>query len=335
MTNNPQGRKWQITINNPIEKDFTHERIKSELQKLESVKYWCMADEIGAEEETPHTHIFVECTSPVRFSTLKNIFESAHLERANGTAQENRDYIAKSGKWEDDTKGETRIEGTFEEFGEMSTEIKISGGRGIEGIVLSRILDGASNSEILLEFPEYLRGMRDVEHARQILRHEEYRNKRRILETVYIFGETGVGKTRSVLDAYGYSNVCAINNYKNPFCNYEGENIILFDEFNSGIDIRSMLFYLDCYPLKLPARYSDKQACYERVFIISNFDLREQYRQEQVRHPEVWQAFLRRIHKVIHFTSDGKRYEYDTHDYLYGSGVCVELPDDTPTPFDS
>ena len=115
----PKGRKWQITINNPAEKGFTHERIISELSTLKSTVYWCMADEIGAEEETPHTHIFVAFSSAVRFSTLKNHFPPAHFERANGTAQENRDYIAKSGKWENDEKHGTKIDGTFEEWGEM------------------------------------------------------------------------------------------------------------------------------------------------------------------------------------------------------------------------
>jgi len=333
MSNDPQGLKWQITINNPITHGFTHEHIKTQLEKLKSIIYYCLADEIG-EEQTPHTHIFAIFSSNMRFSTLKNLFESAYLTRANGSAQENRDYITKTGKWADSEKAETSVLDSFEEWGEMPVETRISGGRGLEGAIISRILDGVSNAEILLEFPDYLRGMRDVEFVRQTLKHEEYREKWRDLETVYVFGSTGVGKTRSVMDGFGYSNVYAVNNYKHPFDGYTGESVMLFDEFNSSIRIQDMNNYLDGYPLALPARYSNKQACFERVFIISNLDLREQYRHEQINQPEVWQAFLRRIHKVIRFTSDGKRYEYDTQDYLYGSEVCIELPSDTPMPFD-
>ena len=74
MSKDPQSRKWQITVNNPVEKGFDHERIKNELKKLKSAIYWCMADEIGLKQETPHTHIYIACTSGVKFSRLCNIF---------------------------------------------------------------------------------------------------------------------------------------------------------------------------------------------------------------------------------------------------------------------
>ena len=331
----PQGRKWNITINNPDNDGFTRERIKEILQSLKSVVYWCICNEIGAEGQTPHAHLYIHCSSAVRFSTLKNLFPTAHLERAGGTAQENKDYIAKTGKWADTEKADTNVEGSFEEWGEIPLE---RGGKwNVEAAILDRIQDGATNAEILLEFG-YLRGLRDVENARQTIRHEEYRNKWRDLEIVYIWGDTGTGKTRSVMDEHGYSNVYAVNNYKYPFDGYFGENVMLFDEFDSSIRIQDMNNYLDGYPIALPARYSNKQACYEKVFIISNLDLLEQYKSVQINEPKVWRAFLRRIQKVIRFYADGTRREYRTEDYLaynksYNS-VWVELPADTPTPFD-
>jgi hypothetical protein len=319
MPKDPQGRKWQLTINNPIEKGLDHEQIKAQLQKLSSVVYWCMADEKGNEEETPHTHLFIAFNSPVRFSTIKNLFQSAHIERANGTAQENRDYIAKTGKWKDTDKSETMIEGSFEEWGEMPNERQGGFGLGIEAAILARIQEGATNAEILLEFPDYLRGLRDVEYVRQTLRAEENRDKWRAIKTTYIWGATGTGKTRSVMDGFGYSNVYAVNNYKHPFDGYAGEYVMLFDEFNSQFRIQDMNNYLDGYPIALPARYSNKQACYERVFIISNLDLKKQYPNEQQQQSEVWAAFLRRIHKVIRFMPNGEKREFNTPDFLNGA----------------
>ena len=89
------------------------------------------------------------------------------------------------------------------------------------------------------------------------------------------------------MDKYGYSNVYAVNNYKHPFDLYFGEYVMLFDEFSSNssvgsIRIQDMNNYLDGYPIALPARYNNKQACYKKVYIISNLDLREQYKQEQL-----------------------------------------------------
>lgn len=135
--------------------------------------------------------------------------------------------------------------------------------------------------------------------------------------TTYVFGASELGKTRSVMDEFGYSNVYAVHNYRaNPFDGYRGQHVLLLDEYSSSFRIQDMNVYLDGYPLSLPARYSNKQACYERVFIVSNLDLREQYKREQEEAPAVWAAFLRRIHKVVHFLEDGTRREYSTREYM-------------------
>jgi len=324
---NTQSRKWVLTINNPS--DFPHDVIKETIHSnFTSIIYYCMADEQG---QTLHTHLYMNFSGGVRFSTIKKHFPTAHIETAQGTAQQNREYIAKEGKWENNEKGETKIEGTFEEWGNIPAERQ--GGFGVEAVIIERIQDGATNAEILLEF-SYLKGMRDVDYVRQTLKAEEYRNRWRNLEVTYIFGGTGLGKTRSVMDKYGYSSVYAVNNYKHPFDLYAQEDVMLFDEFNSGIRIQDMNNYLDGYPIALNARYNNKQACYECVYIVSNLDLWEQYKWEQQNQPEIWAAFLRRIHKVVRFMPDGTRREYNTQDYNKGVGRWEELPPNTPTPFD-
>ena len=59
-----------------------------------------------------------------------------------------------------------------------------------------------------------------------------------------------------------------------------------------------MLNYLDRYPLLLPARYTDRVACFTKVYITSNLPLSGQYMLEQTRAKPVWEAFLRRITEV-------------------------------------
>ena len=121
VNDNVRSRKWQITINNPVEKGYDHTVIKNLLLGLKSCIYWCLCDEIG-ENGTYHTHIYLACSNAVRFSTLKNKFPVAHLEFVRGTSQENRDYILKTGKWEKHRKKETNLSDTFEEWGEMPVE---------------------------------------------------------------------------------------------------------------------------------------------------------------------------------------------------------------------
>lgn len=116
MEQDSQSRKWQVTLNNPSDRNLTHEAIKTKIQGIKSIKYYCLADEIGLETHTPHTHIFIYC-SRLRFSTLKRMFPDGHIELAYGTAVENRAYIRKDGKWAEDEKADTSIAGTFEEWG--------------------------------------------------------------------------------------------------------------------------------------------------------------------------------------------------------------------------
>jgi hypothetical protein len=321
MKKDTQSRKWLITINNFLEHGYTRENIRERLTALKSLVYFCAAEEIGLESKVHHIHIYT-CSSPVRFSTMKNVFSlGGDIESCRGTSAENKAYIEKTGKWENDEKADTKIEGTFEEWGEMPQERQ---GFCLEADIIDRIQDGATNAEILREYPQFMRGIRDIDYIRQNLRAEEYREKWRNLEITYIFGSTEVGKTRYVMDGCGYANVYAVNNYKHPFDGYTGESVMLFDEFNSNFRIQDMNNFLDGYPLSLPARYTNKQACYERVFIISNLDIREQYKHEQQYQPKVWVAFLRRIKYIITFTGKGEYIRQTKDEYFNNQPVSKE-----------
>ena len=81
-SSNPQSRKWLLTINNPDDYELDHNSVKNTLH-LFSPDYFCLVDEI-ATTGTRHTHIFIYSKSPIRFSTLKNRFPVAHIDKANG-----------------------------------------------------------------------------------------------------------------------------------------------------------------------------------------------------------------------------------------------------------
>ena len=115
MGYNAQARKWLMVINNPGEAGLDHAAITEIVLKFHPT-YFCMADEI-ATTGTYHTHIFFCTRSPVRFSTIKKRFPTAHIERAYGTPRENKEYISKTGVWADTDKVETSVPGTFVEWG--------------------------------------------------------------------------------------------------------------------------------------------------------------------------------------------------------------------------
>ncbi len=322
MAQDTRSRKFLVTINNPAEHDFTHDKIKETLEKFKSITYWCMADEQGLEEKTPHTHLYIHFTNASRFSTIKKAFPPAHIDECRGTAQENYEYITKTGKHADTDKEQTRIEGTFEEWGEMPVERQ--GLRTDLSILHELILDGKTNCEIYEVSAEFLRYHTLIEQVRQDHRYQEHRGKIRDMTVVYIWGKTGVGKTRSVLSFYDMCDIYRVTDYGHPFDAYKGEAVLVFDEFRSQLKISDMLNYLDIYPLTLPSRYANKQACYSTVYIVSNEPLRDQYKNIQLEQPATWQAFLRRINQLFEFVDRGKMEPRDIQDHMRN---CAPVPE--------
>lgn len=306
-----QSRKWQLTINNPLEKGYTHDAIKKNIQMLKSLRYFCLSDEVA---KTHHTHVFLLFHSPVRFSTIKRLFPEAHIEKSYGSSAQNRDYIFKEGeKWSKDRKRETNLPDTHEEWGELPEERQ--GERNDLAALYEMISAGKSNYDILEEQPDFIAQLERMDRVRQIIQEENFKEVFRKLEVLYLFGDTGSGKTRSVMERYGYANVFRVTNYKHPFDQYKGQDVIMFEEFQSSIPINQMLIYLDGYPVMLPCRYSDKVACYTKAYILSNIPLKEQYPDIQDYSPETWKAFLRRIHKVQVF-QNGRVETYSLFEYL-------------------
>lgn len=295
-------RKYQLTINNPKERDFSHDVLKSTLAGFPSCIYWCMCDEIG-EQGTYHTHLYMAFTNAVLFETIHRRFYGAHIESAKGSHQENRDYIRKTGKWQDDVKHETNLPETFEESGALPEE---AGKRQTQSEQVFVMLEnGADNEEIIRTFPAWIKNIKSLDTARQTLLEKKYRLEFRQLDVHYLWGKTGVGKTRHVMDARGYANVYRVTNYAHPFDEYRGQSVMLFDEFRSDLPTKDMLKYLDGYPLMLPCRYGDKVACYTTVYVVSNIPIEKQYPNVQLDEPETWNAFLRRFSDVYELSPDG------------------------------
>lgn len=305
MTDNLQARKWALVINNPLEARLDHTAIKDTLQRF-APTYFCMADEV-ATTGTYHTHIFLCAHSPIRFSTLKNRFPIAHIEKAYGSARENRDYILKSGKWADTEKAETSVEGTFEEWGDLPSEKEEKAPQMFR--LVQNIRAGMTTTEIIDDCPSMAFRIREIDLLRQTLTAEKYAVENRSLEVTYLYGASGAGKTWGIYQTNDPRNIYRVTNYRASrgisFDGYHGQEVLVFEEFHSQIPIEDMLNYLDIYPLALPARYNDKTACYTKVYITSNLPLEKQYRDEQWDRPETWRAFLRRIQNVIEYLPDG------------------------------
>ena len=305
MENNTQARKWALVINNPLEAGLDHAAIREILRRF-SPAYFCMADEI-ATTGTYHTHIFLLAPSPIRFSTIKNRFPTAHIEKAYGSAKANRAYILKEGHWADTDKAETSVSGTFEEWGDLPAEKEEEAPEMFK--LIQDLRAGKSVMEIIEDNPKLAFRIREIETLRQAILEEKYSAENRALEVTYLYGASGTGKTRGIFEKHDRKSVCRITDYGSRngvrFDAYHCQDVLVLEEFHSQIPISAMLNYLDIYPLTLPARYTDRTACYTKVYITSNIPLEEQYRDIQRYQMETWRAFLRRVQNVIEYLPDG------------------------------
>ncbi len=182
-----------------------------------------------------------------------------------------------------------------------------------------------SNAEIMASNPDLAIHISRMGKIRQDILEARYSAVFRQLSVTYVFGPTETGKTRSIMERHGYGNVFRVTDYKHPFDRYAQEPVLCFDEFRFSLMVGDMLNYLDGYPISLPARYANRQACYETVYIISNIDLTKQYPVVQTDEPATWRAFLRRIHKVIEYRTDGSVIDH-------GPALDYIFPPPSPTP---
>jgi len=250
--------------------------------------------EQGGESGYLHYQIYIENPSAIRFSTLKAKLPNCHLEQRKGTRKQAYDYV---------TKELTRI---GEIFGNGEIDLVDNKGKRNDLLAMITMLEnGASMDEIRdIYKTQFLLYQSRLKSYKQNILESVFKDTFRNLTVTYIHGTTGRGKTRFVMEKYGYSNVCRITNYANPFDAYDNQPCIIFEEFRSSLKIEQMLNYLDGYPVTLPARYGDKTACYDKVYIISNIPLSSQYTNIQTEQPETYKAFLRRI---------GHIWNYDKH----------------------
>lgn len=293
-----KGRKWQITINNIDEIGINFDNLKNIIKKRwPAVEYFCYCEEVGKETGKRHWHMFLKHPNGINGSSILKVFPGAHLEYCVGTCKKNRDYIYKEGSYEGSEKEDTRQEGMQYEFGECPEE---SQGQRNDLIELRELIKtGKSNAEIYTINAQYLKYANSIDKIRLDILSDKNGNEWRDIEVTYIEGATGTGKTRGIVESYGYRNIWRIVKDDYSWNGYVDQDVAVFEEFRNTFAFTDMLNFLDGHPVQGRAMHGFRQLGYKNVFMCSNWRLDEQYKNIQEEHPRDWQAFLRRINKVI------------------------------------
>lgn len=266
--------------------------ISDYITNMGTFKYSCFQIEKGDNCDTVHIQGFIVFKNPMHWTTFKNNFPCSHFNKCISTNTNCRKYC---------TKEDTRIDGPYEsgEFAEERSRTDIKQ-------FLDMVKLGTDDEELQTLFPSlYLREFTKLEKIRNKSIFKDYKTKYRKMEVIYIYGPPRIGKTSYINKLYGYGNYYTVTTYnKGPFDNYTGEKIIVFDEYESQIKISEMNMLIDGHPVQLPCRFENKWACYDKVYIISNSPLNEQYNSDFIK-PVQREAFQSRITKIIRFDSQG------------------------------
>lgn len=227
----------------------------------------------------------------------------AHLEKTRSIGAAAR-YCSKS---------PTRVAGPWwssENFHESSVRKSKASGSGAVGdrMLLAQAVDeGMAPQDIALDDDLRLlltpANIGFVEKIWTAQKAKRWSSEDREVEVTYLWGPTGVGKTRSVREAVPPEELYAATlSTRDPFGKYSFEPVLLLDEFRGDFPISQLLQLLDRYPVQLDRRYENSWAAWNRVFICSNWPLEDLYRSS----PAADRAALRRrITKIIHM--EGKK----------------------------
>lgn len=242
---------------------------------------------IGSQEECPttkrvHWHGYGEFKKAVRVSALRKIFTGIELwcGPREGTRDQARAYCIKT-------------EGEYREFGCFATT---QGQRhdlmGVSSMILEQKM---SLEDVIREAPSiycrYKNGLKDIQAVAIRAQSRGFRK----LEVVLITGPTGCGKTSFAMETAQF----IIHGSKLQWWNdYEGQDIILIDEYNNNINIDELLALLDGYQLRLQVKGSHTYALWTKVFITTNLKLQEIHPNAKPAHRA---ALFRRITEIKDF----------------------------------
>jgi hypothetical protein len=123
-----------------------------------------------------------------------------------------------------------------------------------------------------------LRHKQAIQDLTELHDRETYGKHDREVSVDYIWGPAGSGKTISILDAFGRESVFiadATNAF--PFDGYEGESVLLLDDFRSSLRFEYLLRVLQGQPFLVNVKGSHTLAHWTKVVISANIPLSEQY----------------------------------------------------------
>lgn len=246
------SRRWVFTINNPTLEDSL--QCSAFLEDESLVKYAVLGREVG-ESGTHHFQGFVVLRSPQRQRwVLRHLGGRAFLEKARGTSKEASDYCKKGSDFDEwgACPADTRY--TREQSLQLWAEVRQAAAEGrFEDI----------RDDVYIRFRQALRGIWEENlHATNCI--DE-------LDNIWIYGATGIGKSRWAFQHYPDAYRKPLNKWWDHYTNEEVVLIEDIDPTHSKWIGAYLKIWSDHYPFISERKGGSRQIRPKKIIVTSNY----------------------------------------------------------------
>ena len=232
--NKARSRAWCFTVNNPVDIEYDDSA---------GSRYLIVGDEVG-EEGTPHHQGYIYFDRVKSFAQMKELLpDGAHIERAQGSPQQNKDYCSK--------------ENVLVEIGELPVQ-----GRRTD---FERVREAVEAGETIDDIIEHATSYQSIRSAEIILR---YREPQRDWEPEvhWIWGVTGSGKTKFCMEEA--PEAWWSGKSLRWWDGYDAHEDVVIDDFRGDFcTFHELLRILDRYPYRVETKGGSRSLLAKRIFI--------------------------------------------------------------------
>lgn len=248
------SKTWVYTLNNYSDDDV------KQLTLFTVSKHRC-CKEVG-DNNTPHLQGSITFKRAYRLSQLKKLNSRIHWESAKVVDSEN--YC---------TKGDVVIDVNNSAQGKRTDLNK----------AVDSIISNNTIREVAKKYPDvYVKYNKGLQALRKELqpRLEGFVKP----EVIVYVGKAGTGKSRKVWEnEKNLYNIMEPINGQIWFDGYEGQEAVLFDDFDYGwVKYHTLLQLLDGYPMQLPVKGSTVWKNWRRIYITTNKPPEQWYNRDEI-----------------------------------------------------
>jgi len=274
--NNKPQRRWCFTINNPNEMHVVKEG-------TDGVRYAIWQYEEGEENHTPHLQGYIEFTTPWRMARVKALIgNDAHVEAAKYPEAANTAYCSKEprlgGPW---IVGNTSSSGQGKRTDLKPYEeeaIAVAAGKPLCDVPPGIFVKHASGFTKLAALTKP--------------------KMRPNFKVICMIAGPNIGKSTWAYNHYPDLYKPYYGNGGMWWDGYCGQKTVFLDEFRGHCTLSKGLHYLDKMPLMLETKGGSVAAQFDLLIIASNSAPEDWYPEAMAKHPQDFQALLRRLGRL-------------------------------------